>query len=169
MGSVVFGFEEEGVVEDGVLAEVDTGGGAVAVLGREGEGGGDAGGVPDPPTDLELPNEALDWTGAVFTERVEDGAGNWFVDGCAEAGCRKLVCGITTLCCPADWTCRVDTPEPTGAVVTVEPKGEVMTVPLPLSCRIVGCNALPCCETKPWGEATPTGKLLRVDLTDWAG
>jgi hypothetical protein len=64
----------------------------------------------------------------------------------------------------------------------VEPKGEVVTVVLPFSCRVVGGSALPCgcelnpcgeatpcCETKPCGEATPTGKVLRVDLTGWIG
>ena len=58
----------------------------------------------------------------------------------------------------------------------MEPKGEVVTVVLPFSCRVVGGSALPCgcelkpcCETKPCGEATPTGKVLRVDLTGWIG
>ena len=52
----------------------------------------------------------------------------------------------------------------------MEPKGEVVTVVLPFSCRVVGGSALPCgCELNPCGEATPTGKVLRVDLTGWIG
>ena len=39
----------------------------------------------------------------------------------------------------------------------------MVTVVLPFSCRVLCGNALPC------GEATPTGNVLRVDLTGWVG
>ena len=54
MGSVVFDLEDEGVVEDGVLAG--------RVLGRalEDEGAGEAGWVTEAPPDLAPPKEALD-------------------------------------------------------------------------------------------------------------
>ena len=54
LGSVVFDLEDEGVVEDGVLAG--------GVLGRalEDEGAGEAGWVTEAPPDLAPPKEALD-------------------------------------------------------------------------------------------------------------
>ena len=164
--------EDEGVVEDGVLAG--------GVLGRalEDEGAGEAGWVTEAPPDLALPKEALDWTGALIPERAAEGAENGLANGCAGAVCRELLCGGVTLCCPPNCDCRVDVPEPIGVLVTVEPKGEVVAVVLPFSCRVFdddgdgstlpcGCGVNPCCETKPWGEATPTGRVLRVDLTGW--
>ena len=54
LGSVVLDLEDEGVVEDGVLAG--------GVLGRalEDEGAGEAGWVTEAPPDLAPPKEALD-------------------------------------------------------------------------------------------------------------